>query len=394
MARKRFGFILFSVILFLAWASPAGGGEAAKKDPSDPLEAWWKTARRRIAKILEDQGRTPEAIESPKWFEQAYNTVGRMPLIDTCLARPLVMPEVAGYADKHTRKGGDSLEVLFWLAHELCNQVKHEGGIVKPGEMETVKDFPKSLLLEVTRVKKALETNEHTAKLPAALKTSLSGLLLATGFAIHHRRKAFAGFSEEEKKRIADLLPAYFVKPSPTGESIRGYTTNVDDCVELIRLLRRVNFRELIHGAGFWAAAIDNVRKTFKAFKPEGFPAERDALCIELETAFGKIAIGGVGPNTYREDYVVLIDLGGDDLYLNHASAWGGTTSTRPGTIRRGRRCADSVSSARKEGTIPTRESWGCRDSPSSATASSRNAAVGTRIGARRWGRAALRRWA
>ncbi len=39
------------------------------------------------------------------------------------------------------------------------------------------------------------------------------------------------------------------------------------------------------------------------------------------ETSFGRIIIGGVGKNTYKQDAVLLIDIGGDDTYLNNAGA-------------------------------------------------------------------------
>jgi hypothetical protein len=47
----------------------------------------------------------------------------------------------------------------------------------------------------------------------------------------------------------------------------------------------------------------------------------------EAMTSFGKVVIGGAGPNTYSEDAALILDLGGDDLYLNNA---GGTRSGMP----------------------------------------------------------------
>lgn len=39
----------------------------------------------------------------------------------------------------------------------------------------------------------------------------------------------------------------------------------------------------------------------------------------------GRVIIGGTGPNVYTEDAALILDLGGDDLYLNNAGG------TRPG---------------------------------------------------------------
>jgi len=48
-------------------------------------------------------------------------------------------------------------------------------------------------------------------------------------------------------------------------------------------------------------------------------------LLYEAVTPIGKVMVGGAGPNTYREDAALILDLGGDDLYLNNAGG------TRPG---------------------------------------------------------------
>jgi hypothetical protein len=48
-------------------------------------------------------------------------------------------------------------------------------------------------------------------------------------------------------------------------------------------------------------------------------------ILYEAVTPIGKVMVGGAGPNTYREDAALILDLGGDDLYLNNAGG------TRPG---------------------------------------------------------------
>ncbi len=53
---------------------------------------------------------------------------------------------------------------------------------------------------------------------------------------------------------------------------------------------------------------------------------ERDNL-LTIETPAGKVLIGGEGDNVYTEDAALIIDLGGDDKYFNHA---GGSTLAYP----------------------------------------------------------------
>jgi len=48
-------------------------------------------------------------------------------------------------------------------------------------------------------------------------------------------------------------------------------------------------------------------------------------ILYEAVTPMGKVIVGGAGPNVYTEDAALILDLGGDDLYLNNAGG------TRPG---------------------------------------------------------------
>jgi len=48
-------------------------------------------------------------------------------------------------------------------------------------------------------------------------------------------------------------------------------------------------------------------------------------ILYEAMTPIGKVIVGGSGPNVYAEDAALILDLGGDDLYLNNAGG------TRPG---------------------------------------------------------------
>ena len=85
--------------------------------------------------------------------------------------------------------------------------------------------------------------------------------------------------------------------------------------------------------------------KLFNAFSPLLFFLTRDNLLLlredivsrfgnnkgsvlyEAMTPIGKVIVGGTGPNAYSEDAALILDLGGDDLYLNNA---GGTRHGMP----------------------------------------------------------------
>jgi hypothetical protein len=57
------------------------------------------------------------------------------------------------------------------------------------------------------------------------------------------------------------------------------------------------------------------------------FPDNKAPILFEGMTSAGKVIVGGIGPNVYQKDAVLILDLGGNDLYLNNA---GGTRAGMP----------------------------------------------------------------
>ncbi|MEE8423731.1 MAG: PDZ domain-containing protein [Thermodesulfobacteriota bacterium] len=57
------------------------------------------------------------------------------------------------------------------------------------------------------------------------------------------------------------------------------------------------------------------------------FQNKKNTILYETETSFGRVIVGGMGSNTYTEDAALILDLGGDDIYLNNA---GGTRQGIP----------------------------------------------------------------
>jgi len=57
------------------------------------------------------------------------------------------------------------------------------------------------------------------------------------------------------------------------------------------------------------------------------FGHNKGPILFEATTPIGKVIVGGQGPNVYTEDAALILDLGGDDLYLNNA---GGTRPDIP----------------------------------------------------------------
>jgi hypothetical protein len=60
---------------------------------------------------------------------------------------------------------------------------------------------------------------------------------------------------------------------------------------------------------------------------PNGWIVRQEENLTVLQTPAGKVLVGGKGNNVYTEDAALIVDLGGDDVYLNHA---GGSSAQFP----------------------------------------------------------------
>ncbi len=298
-------FFCFVFVCLLLPLSPVAAADGSVEDPRKGL---WKTARGRIEEILACQGRTPLDIESPKWYEVPYSTAGRMPLIDTCLREPLVMPEVIDWADGQVKSASGSLSALFSLAYRLSAQTMASPGIT-PASAET------PAWVDTFRI--ALEESG----VPTEYSGPAAGMLGRMAAAADARDIAFSSLTDEERARAADLLPGYFVRKSPGGESIRGYTAEIDDCVELIGILSGADLAPLLHAAASLAEEADAFRRAVES-APSLEPSELGTgILFDEITPIGRVVVAGAGDDIHSGEAAFMLDLGGDDLYLGRPAS-------------------------------------------------------------------------
>ncbi|MFH1227982.1 MAG: HEAT repeat domain-containing protein [Planctomycetota bacterium] len=285
---------------------------------ASPAEAtdlqWWGTAKAEINRMLKDTGRTAKDIEQPKWVEPEYSTLGRMPLVDTALANALIMPEIAMYFDEQCKKNADGLLGLFTTAEEMADQAVHK--VIPP-----VQDSHPPTEEEAA-ISKEIEDNKD---IPKEAKYALSLILDSSVRANWSIDRAFKNLSDGERSLIAKLLPQYYLNEKDGKISVSAYTVeDTGDRVELIWLLQKIDWGEFLQAARIMADAADKARAMLAkaAFGPA---KNKPDILFDKETSIGRIIIGNTGNNVYTEDAAIIIDLGGDDRYLNNAGG------TRPG---------------------------------------------------------------
>jgi hypothetical protein len=154
---------------------------------------------------------------------------------------------------------------------------------------------------------------------PAEIRDVFAFLYDRLAVAARLREEAFFALSPEERSKVAEGLPGYFIRPGPTGETIVGYTTDTSHCVALLDLLRKVDFAKLSAAGFVLAAAGDSARPALEAFvPPAGESAFAARLVFSADTPCGRVGIGGTGDDTFADEFALFLDLGGNDVYRNH----------------------------------------------------------------------------
>ncbi len=130
-------------------------------------------------------------------------------------------------------------------------------------------------------------------------------------------RQAFAAISEQERDFVLthrDPLLASFLRYHML--SYEPETQVTANGLEALAILNRIDFDALFEQARL---AVFLASEEFNAslLRAAGDAAGSE-IVAERNTPYGKIVIAGTVNNIHTEDCAVLIDLGGDDLYLNN----------------------------------------------------------------------------
>lgn len=129
---------------------------------------------------------------------------------------------------------------------------------------------------------------------------------------------AFPGLDEEDLRLLRRYLPPemdwHEVFPSPFDEATTAR----------LKAERKERGDAWLHEAGAkidlgrlaksWLLSFGGLPAWLRQLPPDAFPNDAPKV---LETSYGRIAIGTAGDDVYTGDYVILIDPGGDDRYVN-----------------------------------------------------------------------------
>jgi hypothetical protein len=243
-------------------------------------------------------------------LEQALRTKDSVPaffdVVDGLRIRSMIVHNPG--SDPETRSHPlQSNEVTYLMRHPLSAGVVARDMSERLSSSFDDRNWQGSDML--SRAAALLDISVPPAKSPAEI--SFPALLLVMEETTKGIDDAFENLTLEEK----DLLREKAFDPEDDDEWNRVLETSLKvDRSKLLNALAPL-FAFLTHDN------LEQLKKDLSArFGNIGKP-----VLYKTMTSFGKVIVGGTGPNTYTEDAALLLDLGGDDLYLNNAGG------TRPG---------------------------------------------------------------
>lgn len=230
-------------------------------------------------------------------------------------------------------------EVNYVMTHplDLPQAARQITGALAASFGDEKKSLPEALQTAMEELDVVYEVPAGNANRPADLAGYIDRLVKAIVEAESLRKQALSGLSPEEIDMLYKVARQLLAEePGERGKEVSDEDKRRIDAENTVFLntALKVRLAPLLNASLRVARAVDV--DLLLSLKQKGARLERfgDGWTVTeeenltvVQTAAGKVLIGGPGRNVYTEDTAVIIDLGGDDIYLNHA---GGSTSAYP----------------------------------------------------------------
>ncbi|MBN2057169.1 HEAT repeat domain-containing protein [bacterium] len=251
-----------------------------------------------LDEALQLVGKSRTSFELPHPEETYYRLLCRNPIIDRIMAEPFVLPDFGLYTAHCLVEPQALLEYSIRSSAVIGAQPAKE-----PTRASAAGESAPWMSIGVT---------------PAALERAIGSLLRAVSDAAVVVKRARGGLTGAELVRLEDDIGGYFFADG----TLRFLTSPVKDQFEISGLARKVGISGMLEAQQRLCRAVDDVLPDLRRLADE---IDSDTFPVELATADGLVILGGKGADVYDMDACLLVDFGGDDLYLNNAGGTGGS---------------------------------------------------------------------
>ncbi len=162
--------------------------------------------------------------------------------------------------------------------------------------------------------------DERASAMPAPTMTTgsakdINALIKIMEIAVRVRSEAFAKLNDDEMKAVEAIRKNF-------SENQGGF-----DNLAAVRAIAKIDFKKLYAACAYFARAakqFEALQKFGESFRGQSagtVAGVTGEVLLFKHTKYGNIIVGGSGPNVYNADAAIIIDIGGNDVYLNNAGA-------------------------------------------------------------------------
>ena len=235
-----------------------------------------------------------------------------LPVTVHALSNPLSLPALVCQLTDSTD--------AFILQHDAVNRVSNPNRVLQEFASRAAKVLPMQPVFEVPMMASFGETKENLSI--ETLVDRMAAQIIKVGRLVDD---AFSGISTEERTRLMKLLP------DSINEFFENGNLSDRDAFYLVASAKKVHFADLLKGLYELSNLFSNnflsmirhagLRAPEIAVDHVKYPGLEGRFLMIRETPAGLMLIGGPGPNVYGTNASLIVDLGGDDLYVNNAGA-------------------------------------------------------------------------
>jgi hypothetical protein len=334
--------VIMTIAILLLGVAAGSTGDTAAGDISLEGTGRQDDFARAFSDALEAIALLPTDIS----FRNDYTEIDsfRLGIVDELMADPMRVP---AYCESLAQKSfeSDIAMLTLLLAAELELRPLGSAWLEQPPEQRAKRWLDRYAQIIPRRVSKE-STFQNVAEQSQVLDSGLRDAILTLAHGIFaarmERHVVFESLDSQEVEFLKEtislmLLEDEFDPTIPIQEKEKKTKHEEEVAEELLRIAPRAAIDRNLSGAAILAlayqSALDNIRNSPKpsgAAKAETEFASGDIILAIENDRIGPIIVGGYGETTYTGDAAIIIDLGGDDIYLNNA---GGATEEIPFAI-------------------------------------------------------------
>jgi HEAT repeats len=319
--------VILAKLLLVSCDSDRRQESKAKLMSDDECCQTGKTNRRGqdpIKDALEILGLNYSQLDRPHFYEDGYNMLARMPLIDYLKTSPFRAHSWTILTSNKIQniKNSSISESLRLLVEEI-NGVSfyHEKIRVENVNEDSLFEAYKYLLGEYSKpINPETEKIIKEANLSKKFDNQVGKMIYALADAAKMAEKAISGLSEEERKFITRRPERYFFPNNNHFDFLTGPTHSQQ---KIVSIARKIDFIQLYKSSFLITSALDDLVGFFKTtesvddlFLINNNKAEKEGVILQLPSPVGDIVILGTGDTAYNLGKgALVIDLGGNDNY-------------------------------------------------------------------------------